>query len=344
MTTKDRITNILIIKPGAIGDLLQMTPVIRALGVRYPDAGISLMVGSSATAALFKHHAAVRETIVFDKQGVQRSLWSLMKLWQHLRRHHYDLVVNFQRSNLKTWFLASAALPCRVLVYHKSKARNVHAVVNYLETLAPLGIEPNSLGLELTLGADDRIFAAQAIAALGHNKGPVIALNPGASHSVNRWGTDHFAALADMLAQKLAARVIIIGGTEDIILAEEIRAKASSPVLIMTGRANLLQLGALLEQCDILVSGDTGPLHLATAVGTRVVALFGAADPVRTGPVGQGHAVIQAREVPCVPCRSRGCHNNKYLECMDAISPDRVFEAVRSMVQNRGIDGPLPSV
>ena len=138
-----------------------------------------------------------------------------------------------------------------------------------------------------------------------------------------------------MLAQKLAARVILIGGKEDIPLAEEITAKTGSKPLNMTGRASLLQLGALLEQCDILVSGDTGPMHIATAVGTRVVALFGAADPARTGPVGSGHRVIQAEDVPCIPCRSRSCYNRTYLECMEKIPVSLIFETIHDML-NKG--------
>jgi lipopolysaccharide heptosyltransferase II len=332
MNTSDRCTNILIIKPGAIGDLLQMTPVIRALKAKYRSAAVSLLVGSPQTAELFKHHADVHETIVYDKKGGHRSFPALMNLWKQLRRNKYDLVLNFQRSNTKTWLLASAAFPCRVLAYHKAKNRNVHAVVNYLETLAPLGIHAEDLHLELAPGAEDREFALQLLSSRKSSARPLIALNPGASHEVNRWGTEHFAALADMLAQKLDARVIIVGGPEDAMLAEEIAARAGSKPLLLAGKAGLLQLGALLEQCDVLVSGDTGPLHLATAVGIPVVGLFGAADPARTGPVGDGHLVIQAEKVPCVPCRSRTCKNPRYLECMDKISAERVFAAVFTLV------------
>jgi lipopolysaccharide heptosyltransferase II len=333
MNPLSQYNNILIIKPGAIGDLLQLTPVIRALRGRYPQASLSLLVGSSPTAELFKYNAHIRETIVFDKMGMHKSCRSLVKLWLLLHRNKYDLVLNFQRSNLKTWFLASAAVPCRVLVYHKARTRNVHAVVNYLETIVPLGVDVSNVNLELSTGADDRAFAEKVTFSLGSDEKPLIALNPGASHRVNRWGTDRFAALADMLAQELSAKIIIIGGPEDISLAEEIGAKTASKPLLMAGKANLLQLGALLKQCDILVSGDTGPMHLATAVGTRVVALFGAADPARTGPVGSGHKVIQAEGITCLPCRRRTCSNRIYLECMEKISISAVFGTIRDMLK-----------
>ncbi len=332
MDRLERFDNILIIKPGAIGDLLQLTPVIRALKTRYSQAGLSLLVGSTATAELFKYNAHICETIVFDKAGAHRPLSALVRLWQHLHTNKYDLVINFQRSNLKTWFLASAAFPCRVLVYHKARTRAVHAVANYLETVAPLGVDVSKTGLELPLGAGERAFAKETLSSSASAGQPLIAFNPGASHPVNRWATDRFAALLDMLTRRLAARVILIGGKEDIPLADEIVGKAGSKPLNMTGKTGLLQLGALLEQCDILVSGDTGPMHIATAVGTKVVALFGAADPARTGPIGSGHRIVQAANVHCIPCRSRSCSNRAYLECMEKISASFVFETIRDML------------
>ena len=152
--------NILIIKPGAVGDLLQMTPVIRALKAYSPEAKLSMVVGSEITAALFKNDPRISETVIFEQDGRHRSLSSRIALWRRLHSKGYDLVLNYQRSNLKTWFLASAALPCRVLVYHKAKSRVVHAVVNYLETLMPLGIIPTDLDLELFLDDESRSLRA----------------------------------------------------------------------------------------------------------------------------------------------------------------------------------------
>lgn len=334
MNKSGNFKNILIMKPGAIGDLLQLTPIIRSLHEKYPDARVTMLVGSSATAELFKYNLHVHETLIFDKKGEHKSFSSLLQLWNEIRGRHYDLLINFQRSNLKLWFLASAAFPCRVLVYHKARTRAIHAVANYFEAIAPLDIHSSNLTLELYPGPDDRVFAAQIISSRENKKGPLIALNPGASHPVNRWSTDRFAALADLLVQQLSADIIIIGGAEDILLAKEIASKSNSRPLIMAGKAGLLQLAALLEQCDLLVSGDTGPLHLATAVGTRAIALFGAADHDRTGPIGTGHHVIRAKDVLCAPCRCRTCGNKIYLECMEKISARSVFDAASDMLRN----------
>lgn len=329
--------NILIIKPGAIGDLLLIAPVVRALRDTYPSARVTLMVSSKGTASLFSHNPLVDDVIVFDRKGEHRSWGSLFQLWRRIREKKFDLVLNFQRSNLKGWLLVTAALPCRILVYHKAKRRTVHAVVNHLETLKPLGIDPGSCdsSLQLGLGKEDEEFAADLFRSLGLDGRVVVAMNPGASHPVNRWGVESFAELCVLLAEHLAVRVVIVGGGDDTALAEQIVAKAKSAPIVLTGKTSLLQLGAVLQRCALLVSGDTGPMHVGTAVGTKVLALFGAADPERTGPVGQGHRVMQARQVSCVPCRSRKCANQRYLECMESIAAGEVLLAVKEMLSGQ---------
>jgi ADP-heptose:LPS heptosyltransferase len=106
--------------------------------------------------------------------------------------------------------------------------------------------------------------------------------------------------------------------------------------LDMVGRTSMSQLGAILQKCALLVSGDTGPMHMATAVRTPVLALFGAIDPDRTGPVGQGHAIIQRREIPCVPCNAKTCVNSRHLACMEDISVEEVFRTVVGMLTKNG--------
>lgn len=326
--------NILIIKPGAVGDLLQLTPVLRALKGKFPQARISLMVGSAATAAMFRYNPYLQETVIYDRRSEHRSLLSFLRLWRQLHDRRYDLVVNYQRSNLKAWLLALAAFPCRILVYHKARNRTVHAVLNHLEVLAPLGVVSPDHDLDLFLGAEEEEFADRVFAETGLKGQTVVALNPGASHQVNRWGTKQFAELADLLAARLGARSIIIGASGDEALAAEITLAARSNPLVLTGKTTILQLGAVLKRCNVLVSGDTGPMHVATAVRTRVVALFGAADPARTGPVGVGHRVIQAVGVPCIPCRSRVCTNSVYLLCMANLAVEDVFLEIKKLIDD----------
>lgn len=330
--------NILIIKPGAVGDLLQLTPAIRALKKRFPAARITLLVGSDSIASMFRHNPHVHNTVVFDRRGEHRSLAGLSRLWMELRGARYDLVVNYQRSNLKAWFLASAAFPCRVLVYRKARGRIIHAVVNHLETLSPVGIPATlSLDLELDPGDENKSFAGELLRGQGWEGQTIVALNPGASNRIKCWSPEQFAALGDMLVEKLDARVIVVGSAGERDLAEAIVSRMARPPLDLAGKTSLLQLGAVLKRCDLLVSGDTGTLHMATAVKTPVVALFGAIEPLRTGPVGAGHVVVRHPEIPCVPCNAKRCTNPEYLACMERISPDEVFRAVKErLAKGRG--------
>lgn len=325
----------LLFKPGAIGDLLQLSPVVRALKERMPEARITVMVGDAASRDLFAHNPLVDETLVFDKKGEHRSWGAFGKLWMQVRRRRFDLIVNYQRSSLKGWLLATAALPCRVLVYRKAGRRIVHAVENHLEAVAALGIDPRTADHRLVLhpGAEDVRRAEELLPRDGPAGRPMAALIVGATHPVNRWPVEHFAALAGRLHAELHAAVILVGGARDREIADAVARLAGAPLVDLVGRTSLLQSGAVLQRCGVAVSGDTGPMHMATAVGTRVVALFGAADPGRTGPVGTGHLVLQARQVPCVPCRSRICRHTPYLECMEQITVDAVFEAVKRLLR-----------
>jgi heptosyltransferase II len=330
-------TNILIIKPGAVGDLLQLTPVIRELNRRFPEARTTLLLGSKASATMFLHNPHLRETIVFDRKGEHASLAGFLRLRGRIRRGGYDLVINFQRSNLKAWLLASAAFPCRLLVYRKARGRTVHAVLNHLETLAPLGIDPSTadLSLRLDVGPEEDSFAEEIFRTAGFTGKTVIALNPGASNRIKCWSPDRFAVLANRLSAEMDAGIVLVGAGFERDLAERIRAGMNSEPVDLVGKTTLLQLGAILSHCDLLVSGDTGPLHMATAVKTPVAALFGAIEPLRTGPVGQGHRVIRHEEIPCVPCNGRSCTNKILLECMEKITPDEVFQTVTAILQER---------
>jgi ADP-heptose:LPS heptosyltransferase len=326
--------NILIFKPGAIGDLLHITPAIRAVKRAFPGAEITLLTGSNASAELFRYNSHVTRVMVYERKGEHRRWGAFLQLWRTLRAGRFDLVVNYQRSNLKGWLLLSAAFPCRVLVYHKARGRMVHAVENHLEAVAPLGIDPLTADrcLELHPGPEDERWAEELIRREGLTGKPLIVLNPGASNPIKCWSTRQFAELGERLQAELGAAVLVVGGPGEENLAAAIRGGMAQPPLELVGRTSLLQLAALLARAATLVSGDTGPLHLATAVGTPVVALFGAIDPNRTGPVGEGHLVLRHPELPCVPCNAQECANAVPLECMARLSVDEVLQGVRQVL------------
>lgn len=296
------------------------------------------MVGSSGAICLFENNPHINKVLVFDRKGEQRHWQSFFKLVSEVRSAGYDLVINFQRSTFKVWLLILAAMPCRVLVYHKNRKHTIHAVTNHLETIAPLGIDiaTEEPDLELFPSAEDQQYVAALLQAEGVNGKQLVALNLGASNRIKCWRPESFALLAERCAVTADVRVVLIGGESELDLAAQVMAATKVPPLNLVNHLSLTRLGALLQQCRVLVSADTGPLHLATAVGTPVIALFGAIDPERTGPVGKGHTVISHPELSCVPCMDKLCRHTPELECMDLITVDEVYNAVATRLQSDG--------
>lgn len=321
-----------------MGDLLHLTPSIRALKEYLPGAAITLVVGTAESASLFRNNPFVAEILVYEWWGSHKTLAGFRKFLGELSgRAPYDLVVNYQRSNLRTWFMVLASRPRRLRVYHKTRKPVIHAVFDHIRPLQTLGVEPPAVPrLELYPGPEAEQYAADIWQREQFGDKPVVALNPGTSNPIKCWDVKRFAELGNRLAHELGAGLVLVGGGGERNLAEEIVDGLQCGVLDLVGATTMLQLGAVLKSCDLLVSGDTGPLHMATAVGTPVIGLFGAIDPHRTGPVGGGHRVIRHPYIPCVPCNAKKCNNPAYLECMEKITVDEVFTAVSEMLRERG--------
>jgi 3-deoxy-D-manno-octulosonic-acid transferase/heptosyltransferase-1 len=160
------------------------------------------------------------------------------------------------------------------------------------------------------------------------NARPIIAVNPSARWEKKRWPLSSYAALINQLIQELKAGIIILGGKEDIPLAEEISSLVSGRPAVAAGKTSLKTLTALLERVDLLVTNDSGPMHIAAALKAPVVALFGPTNPGLTGPYGDGHIVIR-KEMECSPCLRRPCIHGRPV-CMEAITVEEVMEAVNS--------------
>ena len=141
---------------------------------------------------------------------------------------------------------------------------------------------------------------------------------------------DRFAALINLLSQQSDARIIVTGGPGDYNFGEKIIEGISPRPLNLAGKTTLWQLGALIKGCDLYITCDSGPMHMSAAVDTKTIALFGPTDPVRHGPVGEGHIVLR-KETQCSPCYRRKCKHNGH-DCMQAIQVDDVIKAVNGRI------------
>ena len=328
------IMNILIFKPGAIGDLLHLTPVIRELKGIFPHARISLMVGSAVSVDIFRNNPLIHEVIIFSKNGEHRSLSAFTDLWLRLRSCHFDLILNYQRSNIKGWLLMSAAFPCRVLIYHKTRRKIVHAIVDHLQPLAVLGVNPYTVDRRLDFFPlpKDEEYADRFISEHNLANKRLIAFNPGTSHASKCWPIERFATLGDRLAAEHGCEIVVVGSSHEAPLATAIGSGMEHPILDLCG-CTLGELGALLKRTEFLVTGDTGPMHIASAVGTRVLALYGPISPERSGPVGEGHRIVFHDELDCCPCNRFDCKNRSFRLCMEMITVDEVVQIAAEMLQ-----------
>lgn len=326
------LNRILFWKPGAIGDFLHTLPALRALRERFPSAQVTAIV-SPGQDALIEGTGVADSVRTFDKSRYKKNVREFVLFAKQLRQERFDLFVDMQPS-LRSMLLRRLSGAKSTLVYRKQKRFSrangrMHAAENFMATLRPLGINAPVERIDLPVRTD----AAAGIAALLDHRGidgtrPLVALNcsVGAARPARNWLPERFADLADRLALDSGALVIFVGGREDRQFVSSIIAGMKSRAESFVGELSLPETAALLARCRCLVSSDTGPLHLSTAVGTPVIGLFGSTDPKRTGPVGRGHQVIR-KALDCVPCEEKSCPYGS-TACMAAITVKEVIAAV----------------
>jgi lipopolysaccharide heptosyltransferase II len=331
-----KIKKALFFKPGAIGDLLHSLPVLRAFRQKFPTTHITIVV-SPGMESVIQGPPVADCVLVFDKAIFKKSYLKMIKYGLKLRREQYDLFVDLQPS-MRSRFVRTLAGAPVTLVYKKQKIigadkRRLHAAENFMETLRPLGVADPVLEIDLPLSDDARQSAEVFLSQQGYDgRRTLIALNcsVGSARPARNWFPDRFSLLADRLIRELDASVVFIGGKEDRELVSGVMAAMHEKAITAAGKLTIAESAALLARCACLVSSDTGPLHLATAVHTPVIGLYGSTDPDRTGPLGAGNRVL-TKKLPCVPCEEKKCPKASRA-CMDAITVEEVFEAVRKAV------------
>ena len=330
------IKKVLFFKPGAIGDLLQALPALKALKEKFPAAHVTVMV-SPGLESLIQGTSVADRVQVFDKSKFKKRLKDFIDFAVQLRAERYDLFVDMQTS-VRSLVLRRFSKAAVVLVYRKQRkygptGARLHAAENFMDTLLPLGIANPVVEIKLPLKPDAIHAVGRFLADRGVDRTkPLIALNcsVGEARPARNWFSERFAALADRLVKELNTTVIFVGGGQDRELVGKVMAAMNEKAISAAGELSLEHSAALLAQCACLVSSDTGPLHLATAVQTPVVGLYGSTDPRRTGPIGRGHRVL-IKELPCVPCEEKNCPLGARA-CMQEITVDEVFEAVRKAI------------
>jgi predicted lipopolysaccharide heptosyltransferase III len=344
---------ILLIRLRLIGDVVFTTPAVAAVRRHFPDAHITYLVETSA-APVLRHNPSIDELIVADRpRGVRRLRYDLA-LARRLRAGRFDLVIDFHggpRSAWLTWATRATQrvgydLPGRGWVYtarlpwSRSLVPPRHSVENQWDLLAPLGIAPPDRVLDaVQIAADSR--ATQVVESRLHAAGvpphaPVIVIHVSAGNPFRRWPQDRFADLATSLADgDPQRRIIITAGPSEHEAADRIAADAQqrkpavADRIIRCGEFDLAELRALVARAALFIGGDSGPLHIASATRTPIVALFGPTLPERSLPWRDpaiSSIAVDAGDLPCRPCHQRRCVPGDF-RCLTRITPLQVLEA-----------------
>lgn len=340
------LAHVLIIRLSSLGDILLTTPVLRLVREYCPMARIDFL-----TKAIYKDllcaNPCVDRVLLFDpQQGLRQTL-------RTLRQTRYDLVMDLHRT-LRSRLLCCGVLAQRQLTYAKRTVRRallVHLGWNTLQAMtsvpelytAPLrhlGMTAPLPPLEMHLTSESReTMRAYVRQALPHSvEGSLLALAPGARWPTKRWPVERFAAVAQELAQAQRAAVVVLGDGEDVPLAQELCRRLRVPVLDSTGKLSLMHTAALLQQCRLLLSNDSGLMHMATALRVPVVAIFGPTVQEFGFYPFQACAQVISTDLPCRPCSTKGsvrCPRGHH-QCMQQVSVAQVGAAVHTMWRGDG--------
>jgi lipopolysaccharide heptosyltransferase II len=332
-----RVRQILVFHLNQIGDLVFTLPALKALREAFPDARITSVLRPHLSALV--SHSGFVDRIVHRTGGKP---WSAVSLGLQLRRLRPDLAVAFSQSATMTLCAWLSGARHRVgyvdsdlsrLLNHRIQVRGIPSPAKVVGLARSLGLslrKTDYVGL-LTLAESDREAGAALLAncelAAG---GPLVALAPAEAgeRPYKSWTEAGFIAVASTLAQEHDARFLVVGAERDRALGNRLVAGLADRACNLAGRTTPSQLAAVLSHCDLLIGIDSGPMHVAAAMGRPVVGIFGPTDPARTGPLGRGHEIILHQQ-PCAPCMTPTCSDRP---CLSSITVDEVVSAARRIL------------
>lgn len=334
---RDPVKRVFVFLREHVGDIVNSTAALHCLRRRFPTAYLCVEVGERA-APVLQNFPGIDEVWI---RPTHQGLWGKIRFLRRLRRGRFDLAVILDDSAdmvLHAWL---GGIPLRFGVSRKRKFRRLYTAFvphdtsrhetldHFRDLVALLGADTSDYRPRLYPSREDAAKAEAALQLAGWDgQAPLVGIHPSASRPHRQWFPDRFAQVCDALSEQ-GISCILLGGPGDEALAEEILAHCHCQPLVLTGRLTILQLAALMPLLRTLVTPDSGPMHIAAAMGTRVVAIYGPSDPAYTGPFGEGHILLRHPEA-CVGCSAEQCVQER--ECMRRISVQEVVEAVTQLV------------
>jgi len=319
---------ILVFSFSFIGDAVLSTAVLQPLRSHFPDTHITFLVGPNAY-DLLANDPQIDATLVYDNRGEHAGLKGRMKLIKTLRREKYDLVVNLRDS-----FIARC-IGARYWGLVRGD-RERHAVTRYLEVLSKRGIDTTDAHPQLHLTevelATTQCFLDEAGVT---SKRLLIGIHPGGNWEYKLWSAKKYAQLTTTLLNEKDVSILLFAGPNERELQAQVADMTINPPILVDTH-NLREVAALIRACDVYIGNDTGPMHIAAAVGTPVIALFGSTNHIRSGPYGDKHTVVQSGiDLGCNPChpgRNPGGCGAGSCAVIDGITEEQVLNAVDCII------------
>lgn len=330
------IGKILVVDLGYLGDLLMSTPALTCLRKAYPDASIDLMVAPSSKPVI-EHNPDVNRILCCN---IKSGSWkATLREANKLSAENYDLAVSFHRAHRTLLMLKASKIKKRVGFTNDGRKLLLTGGIPFQimrhRTWNHIRLIEKSLSIEVDYNTPSRLEIPQdaidsfrtSFPAFDLRNQTIITINPNASWQTKRWLRDHFASVIDWLSEN-GFTPVIIGASHEKPVTDEILEKANCSPINLTGKTSLLELAILLKLSKLIITCDSGPMHMAQALGTPVIAIFGPTDPERCGPWLGKIEPVQA-DIECSKCYKKFCW---HLSCMREIKPEVIIEKVKSCI------------
>lgn len=334
--------NIIVRMPNWIGDAVMATPVLQDIAAYFPHAKLTLMC-QGAIGQLFRHDPAIDEVISFTKPSGWIHHLRLTPFIEKLRQGDYDTGLLLTNSWSSAWWFYRGHVKNRIgfggrgrtfLLNHAlpfpKNIETQHLITTYKTLLGPLGLPVSTTKTKLFVTEEEKQAVNRFLVEQGITEDSIlIGINPGAAYGTAKcWLPDRFHEVASQLLQDPRVWIIFFGDNQGRTLTDKIAAGLGSRVLNLAGKTSLRELMAYISRLNTLLTNDSGPMHIASALNVPVVALFGSTSSIKTGPIEP--AIVIHKHVECSPCYKRVCPID--FRCMKRIQSDEVAAAIRKML------------
>ncbi len=347
--------NILIVKLSSLGDVIHALPALNALRKGYPKSHITWLVEDYASQIVLDHPSVDKVLVSARKNWIQeisptrksvRTLREVLSFVKALRQRNYDLVIDLQ-GLLKSGIMVGLSGGKRRVGYSRTREMSYlftnekippfdperHAIERYLHLVRSVGAKEGNLEYGIRIDESHRVRVEALLR--DHEiltEDSFVLISPHAHWETNLWDTDRFSRLCDKLIERYPVKIVFTGTSGERGYVKRILDSMRYPAFDLAGKTDLKEMAYLCSKANLMISTDTGTMHLAAAMGLPVVALFGPTAPWRTGPYGNGHSIVR-KDFDCSPCFKRRCESKK---CMQAIDIEEVLKSAAPNLNGNG--------